>query len=78
FTKVFDGVFETKLNPSFDPYANSLNYLLESYVIPYIGLIGYVGTNAHLHSKIAKRLGCSCVSLGAQTFVFKIKNFSRA
>ncbi|KAH9300565.1 hypothetical protein KI387_012148, partial [Taxus chinensis] len=47
--------FDTKLNPPFDPYANSLNYLLASYLIPYIGLTGYVGTNAHLRSITAKR-----------------------
>ncbi|CAA0829422.1 Unknown protein [Striga hermonthica] len=31
------------LDPPFDPYANDLNYLIASYVIPYVGLTGYVG-----------------------------------
>jgi len=28
----------------FDPYANDINFLLVSYLIPYVGLTGYVGT----------------------------------
>lgn len=56
FSKVFDAAFGTKLNPPFDPYANSVNYLLTSYLVPYVGLTGYVGTNAYLRSKSAKRL----------------------
>ncbi|KAH9295215.1 hypothetical protein KI387_038803, partial [Taxus chinensis] len=56
FAQTMNAAFNTKLNPPFDPYANSVNYLLASYLIPYVGLTGYVGTNARLHSKTAKRL----------------------
>ncbi|GLJ33173.1 hypothetical protein SUGI_0667930 [Cryptomeria japonica] len=56
FATAMDAAFETKLNPPFDPYANSLNYLLASYLVPYVGLTGYVGTNPRLQSKTAKRL----------------------
>lgn len=38
------------LVPPFNPYANSVNYLLASYVIPYVGLVGYVGTIPNLSS----------------------------
>uniref|UniRef100_A0A803NHI1 Desiccation-related protein PCC13-62 n=1 Tax=Cannabis sativa TaxID=3483 RepID=A0A803NHI1_CANSA len=44
FAKLFNKAVGFTLKPSFDPYANSLNYLLASYVIPYVGLVGYVGT----------------------------------
>ncbi|XP_057870219.2 ferritin-like catalase Nec2 [Cryptomeria japonica] len=56
FSNAVDAAFHTKLNPPFDPYANSLNYLLASYLIPYVGLTGYVGTNPQLQSATAKRL----------------------
>lgn len=44
FAKLFDQAVGFPLRPPFDPYANSLNYLLAAYVIPYVGLVGYVGT----------------------------------
>ena len=56
FSNAVNAAFLTKLNPSFDPYANSLNYLLASYLIPYVGLTGYVGTNPQLQSATAKRV----------------------
>ncbi|XP_057837730.1 ferritin-like catalase Nec2 [Cryptomeria japonica] len=80
FAKVFDTAFHTKLNPPFDPYANSVNYLLASYVIPYVGLTGYVGANAHLRSKTAKRLlaGLLGVESGQdaviRTLLYRIKD----
>ena len=56
FAKIFDDAFGYKLDPPFDPYANSLNYMLGSYVIPYMGLVGYVGTNPFLIGYKTKRL----------------------
>ncbi|KAH0676604.1 hypothetical protein KY285_024405 [Solanum tuberosum] len=56
FATVMNDAFGHPLQPSFDPYANDINYLLASYVIPYVGLTGYVGANPKLHSPIAKRL----------------------
>ncbi|KAK7856710.1 desiccation-related protein pcc13-62 [Quercus suber] len=42
FAKVVDSAFETQLVPCFDPYRNGLNFLLASYLIPYVGLTGYL------------------------------------
>lgn len=56
FAKVVNVALNTTLSPPFNPYANSLNYLLASYLIPYVGLTGYVGANAHLQTPTAKRL----------------------
>nr|DAD20028.1 TPA_asm: hypothetical protein HUJ06_021491 [Nelumbo nucifera] len=56
FAKVMDKAFGRKLLPPFDPYANSLNFLLASYVIPYVGLTGYVGANPLLSSATSRRL----------------------
>ncbi|KAM3345003.1 desiccation-related protein PCC13-62 [Capsicum galapagoense] len=56
FATVMNDAFGHPLEPPFDPYANDINYLLASYVIPYVGLTGYVGANPKLHSPTAKRL----------------------
>ncbi|XP_061992012.1 ferritin-like catalase Nec2 [Rosa rugosa] len=56
FAKVFNLAFGRVLKPPFDPYANSLNYLLASYLIPYVGLTGYVGANPKLQGSTSKRL----------------------
>ncbi|CAA0829424.1 Unknown protein [Striga hermonthica] len=58
FATIMNNAFggNTKLNPPFDPYANDLNYLIASYVIPYVGLTGYVGAMPCLFSAPFKRL----------------------
>ncbi|XP_039037815.1 desiccation-related protein PCC13-62-like [Hibiscus syriacus] len=56
FAKVIDKAFGKPLNPPFDPYANSINFFIVSYLIPYVGLTGYVGANPKLQSAISKRL----------------------
>merc|ERR1711915_578266 len=56
FGSIMNAALNTTLKPPFNPYANSVNYLLASYLIPYVGLTGYVGTNPHLQSATAKRL----------------------
>ncbi|XXG84215.1 hypothetical protein AAC387_Pa10g1778 [Persea americana] len=56
FAKLFDHAFESPLVPPFDPYLNSLNYVLASYVIPYVGLVAYVGTNPNINGYQSKRL----------------------
>ena len=54
-----DKAFGKKLSPPFDPYANSLNYLISTYTIPYVGLTGYVGTNPLLSGMGAKSVSHS-------------------
>jgi hypothetical protein len=44
WAKTIDNAFGETLNPPFNPYDNSLNYLISIYTIPYVGLTGYVGT----------------------------------
>ncbi|XP_059438972.1 ferritin-like catalase Nec2 [Corylus avellana] len=51
FAKLFDEAFGFTLSPPFDPYLNSVHYLLASYLIPYVGLVGYVGTIPNLSTK---------------------------
>ncbi|KAK8565466.1 hypothetical protein V6N13_020570 [Hibiscus sabdariffa] len=56
FAATMSRAMDTKLSPPFNPYVNSINYLLASYVIPYEGLVGYVGTIPSL-SLVASLLG---------------------
>ncbi|KAA8534400.1 hypothetical protein F0562_031917 [Nyssa sinensis] len=56
FAKVMDNAFERPLEPPFNPYANGLNFLIASYVVPYVGLTGYVGANPKLQSATSRRL----------------------
>ncbi|KAK7831449.1 desiccation-related protein pcc13-62 [Quercus suber] len=55
FAKVVDTAFGGKLTPPFDPYANGINFLLASYLIPYVGLTGYVGTIPKLNAPASRR-----------------------
>nr|AWK59782.1 13-62 protein [Lindernia subracemosa] len=56
FATVMNNAFEKPLVPPFDPYANDINYLLASYVVPYVGLTGYVGANPKLESPQSRKL----------------------
>lgn len=56
FAKTMNDALQRNLEPPFDPYANGLNYLLASYLIPYVGLTGYVGANPELISATSKRV----------------------
>ncbi|KAI9122919.1 hypothetical protein K1719_005808 [Acacia pycnantha] len=56
FGEVMNSAFGRRLYPPFDPYANEINYLLASYVVPYVGLTGYVGANPQLQNSISKAL----------------------
>ncbi|KAI3975266.1 hypothetical protein MKX01_033506 [Papaver californicum] len=56
FATIMDNAFGHHLEPPFDSYANSINYMLSSYVIPYVGLTGYVCMNPFLNGYKIKRL----------------------
>ncbi|XP_071722173.1 desiccation-related protein PCC13-62-like [Rutidosis leptorrhynchoides] len=56
FAQVVDKAFGRKLYPRFDPYANSINYLIASYLIPYVGLTGYVGALPKLNAPDSRKL----------------------
>ncbi|KAI3742978.1 hypothetical protein L1987_60679 [Smallanthus sonchifolius] len=56
FSTVINAAFEIPLSPPFDPYANDINYLISCYIIPYVGLTGYVGANPNLSSPVSRKL----------------------
>ncbi|KAI3512398.1 hypothetical protein L1887_19713 [Cichorium endivia] len=65
FANVMNNAFGEPLYPPFDPYANDINYLLASHVIPYVGLTGYVGANPYLISPVAKKLVAGLLGIEA-------------
>ncbi|CAN6289467.1 unnamed protein product [Urochloa humidicola] len=76
FARVMDEAFGYKLEPPFDPYINSLNFLLASYVIPYLGLNGYVGTNPIIDGYKTKELLAGLLGVEAgQDGVFRVLLF---
>ncbi|CAL4914354.1 unnamed protein product [Urochloa decumbens] len=78
FARVMDQAFGYRLNPPFDPYANSLNFLLACYVIPYLGINGYVGTNPMIDGYKTKELVAGLLGVEAgQDAVFRALLFER-
>ncbi|GAU48262.1 hypothetical protein TSUD_405080 [Trifolium subterraneum] len=56
FAKLMDKAFGRPPHPPFDPYANDINFLLASYLIPYVRLTGYVGVNPLLQNPTSRQL----------------------
>lgn len=48
FADLFDKVVGFRLDPRFDPYANTTNFLLAANIFPYTGLVGLVGAAPRL------------------------------
>ncbi|XP_059630198.1 desiccation-related protein PCC13-62 [Cornus florida] len=79
FANVMNNAFGRALVPPFDPYANEINYLLASYVIPYVGLTGYVGANPKLQSSTSKRLVAGLLAVeSGQDAVIRAMLYERA
>ncbi|KAF5455222.1 hypothetical protein F2P56_024822 [Juglans regia] len=79
FAKVFDDAVGFKLIPPFDPYADTIRYLLASYVIPYVGLVGYVGTIPSLVRETSRSLVASLLGVEAgQDAVIRTLLYERA
>ncbi|KAF8401494.1 hypothetical protein HHK36_012434 [Tetracentron sinense] len=79
FAKLFDEAFGYHLVPPFDPYRDSLSYMLGSYVIPYMGLVGYVGTNPFINGYKTKRLLAGLLGVeSGQDAVIRMYLYERA
>ncbi|KAK4433853.1 Desiccation-related protein PCC13-62 [Sesamum alatum] len=79
FATVMNNAFGVPLLPPFDPYANDINYLIASYVLPYVGLTGYVGSNPNLQTPTAKRLIAGLLGLeSGQDAVIRTLLYERA
>ncbi|KAI3939238.1 hypothetical protein MKX01_002106 [Papaver californicum] len=63
FSKVMDSAFVFAFVPPFDPYANELNYFLATYLVPYVGLIGYVGSSHLFKGDRSKKLAAGLLAV---------------
>ncbi|KAJ1297158.1 hypothetical protein BS78_01G356700 [Paspalum vaginatum] len=78
FARLMDTAFGYHLDPPFDPYINSLNFLLASYVIPYLGINGYVGANPIIDGYETKKLLAGLLGVeAAQDAVLRALLFER-
>ncbi|XP_071723356.1 ferritin-like catalase Nec2 [Rutidosis leptorrhynchoides] len=72
FGNIMNRALGCELDPPFDPYANRVNFLIASYAIPYVGLVGYVGTIPYLVYYETKRLTAGLLGVEAgQDAVFR-------
>ncbi|KAI3469258.1 hypothetical protein Pfo_025921 [Paulownia fortunei] len=79
FATIMNNAFGERLIPEFDPYINDINYLLASYIIPYVGLTGYVGTAPKLQSPTSKGLVAGLLGVEAgQDAVIRTLLYERA
>ncbi|KAJ0229423.1 Desiccation-like protein [Hirschfeldia incana] len=79
FAKVMDDAFGRTFLPPFDPYANSLNYLIASYLVPYVGLTGYVGANPKLQCPESRKLVAGLLGVEAgQDAVIRTMLYAKA
>ncbi|KAF5784548.1 hypothetical protein HanRHA438_Chr11g0532221 [Helianthus annuus] len=79
FANVMNNAFGRPLHPPFDPYANDINYLIASYVIPYVGLTGYVGSAPLLQTPTAKKLVAGLLGIeSGQDAVLRTLLYQRA
>ncbi|KAF8387826.1 hypothetical protein HHK36_026487 [Tetracentron sinense] len=79
FAKLFDQAFGYNLDPPFDPYFSTVNFLLASYIVPYVGLVAYVGTAPNLNGYVSKGLVASLLGVEAgQDAVIRTLLYERA
>ncbi|KAK9281214.1 hypothetical protein L1049_004109 [Liquidambar formosana] len=79
FAKIFNEAVGSILIPPFDPYANTINYLLAAYMIPYLGLVGYVGTIPFLANNTSLQLVAGLLGVEAgQDAVIRTLLYERA
>ncbi|WCJ23261.1 Desiccation-related protein PCC13-62 [Euphorbia peplus] len=79
FAKVMNKAFGRKLLPPFNPYASSTHFLIASYLVPYVGLTGYVGANSKLKDSQSKKLVAGLLAVEAgQDAIIRTLLFQRA
>ncbi|KAJ3683717.1 hypothetical protein LUZ60_013944 [Juncus effusus] len=78
FANLMDIAFGYPLNPPFNPYLNTVNYLLASYVIPYLGINGYSGANVNIEGFATRKLIAGLLSVeSAQDAVIRTLLYER-
>ncbi|KAJ1254695.1 hypothetical protein BS78_09G046900 [Paspalum vaginatum] len=79
FAMVMDDAMGARLDPPFDPYASSVNFLLASYVFPHVTAAATMGISSSLMGYVSKRLQSSILAVEAgQDAVIRLLLYQRA
>ncbi|XP_006654057.3 desiccation-related protein PCC13-62-like [Oryza brachyantha] len=79
FAAVMDEAMGARLDPPFDAYASSVNFLLASYILPHITTSAAVGISPSLIGFASKRLQASILAVEAgQDAVIRLLLYQRA
>ncbi|PAN17302.1 hypothetical protein PAHAL_3G120000 [Panicum hallii] len=79
FAMVMDDAMGARLNPPFDPYNSTVNFLLASYVFPHITAAATMGISSSLMGFVSKRLQSSILAVEAgQDAVIRLLLYQRA
>nr|CAB3460241.1 unnamed protein product [Digitaria exilis] len=65
FAMVMDDAMGARLDPPFDPYASTVNFLLASYLFPHITASATMGISSSLMGFVSKRLQSSILAVEA-------------
>ncbi|KAG9447373.1 hypothetical protein H6P81_013501 [Aristolochia fimbriata] len=63
FARIMNDAIGETLYPPFNPYANDINFLLASYLIPHVGLTGYVGSALYLNDSSIRTLAAGLLAV---------------
>ncbi|RLN28360.1 desiccation-related protein PCC13-62-like [Panicum miliaceum] len=79
FAMVMDDAMGARLDPPFDPYNSTVNFLLASYVFPHITAAATMGISSSLMGFVSKRLQSSILAVEAgQDAVIRLLLYQRA
>nr|CAB3463943.1 unnamed protein product [Digitaria exilis] len=79
FAMVMDDAMGARLDPPFDPYASTVNFLLASYLFPHITASATMGISSSLMGFVSKRLQSSILAVEAgQDAVIRLLLYQRA
>ncbi|XP_042454983.1 desiccation-related protein PCC13-62-like [Zingiber officinale] len=65
FADAMNDAFGYNLIPPFDPYIDTIKFLIGSYVFPYVGVVFYVGANPSIKGHESKRLVAGLLAVEA-------------
>ncbi|KAL6840940.1 hypothetical protein ACP4OV_029200 [Aristida adscensionis] len=79
FAVIMDEAMGERLDPPFDPYAGTVNFLLASYILPHVTAAATMGISSILMGYLSKRLQASILAVEAgQDAVIRLLLYQRA
>ncbi|KAL6608221.1 hypothetical protein ACP70R_041284 [Stipagrostis hirtigluma subsp. patula] len=79
FAMIMDEAMGARLDPPFDPYAGTVNFLLASYILPHVTAAATMGISSTLMGYLSKRLQASILAVEAgQDAVVRLLLYQRA